>query len=238
MSHTKRLSTVDTIRIARAHVSRFSSHDTIDISMLNSFSRDVCFSLSDKEVKDVELVVLLLASAVEVSNQQFDRASRILRLCDFFSPNNGSSVQRMVHYFSKAPQEKIDQETGANKSNLRENKSGELLPLDEDPLCSTLTLIECYKKLPSAQVTMFARIQAIVEHRASARKVHYIDLAIRVGSACTALMQAPAIGNEVPLELLKVTAMRTTEERIIEETGKRLACFSESLDIDIPFSFK
>ncbi|GKV06499.1 hypothetical protein SLEP1_g18393 [Rubroshorea leprosula] len=56
---------MNTIRIAGAHVSRFSLDDTIDISMLNSFFRDVCFSLSDKEIKDVELVVLLLASAEE-----------------------------------------------------------------------------------------------------------------------------------------------------------------------------
>ncbi|GLT28955.1 hypothetical protein SLA2020_038550 [Shorea laevis] len=49
-------------------------------------------------------------------------------------------------------------------------------------------------------------------------------------------MQALAFRNEVPLELLKVTALGTKEENLIEETGKRLACFAQSLNI--PFSFK
>ncbi|GLT28957.1 hypothetical protein SLA2020_038570 [Shorea laevis] len=63
-----------------------------------------------------------------------------------------------------------------------------------------------------------------------------MDLAVRTGGQCTALMQALAIENEVPLELLKVTATGTTEEKIIDDTGKRLACLAESLNI--PFSLK
>ncbi|GKV06494.1 hypothetical protein SLEP1_g18388 [Rubroshorea leprosula] len=102
MNKTKRLSTVDIIKIARAHVSRFSFHDTVDISMLNGFFRGVCFGLSDKEIKNVELAVLPLASSEKVSDHQFDQASRILKLCEFLSSKNGSSVQRMVYYFSKA----------------------------------------------------------------------------------------------------------------------------------------
>ncbi|GLT28954.1 hypothetical protein SLA2020_038540 [Shorea laevis] len=236
MDETKRLSTVDIIEIARAHVNRFTFQDIVDISMVNSFFCGDCFDLSDKEIKDVELVVLLLASAEKVSKQQFDQASRILKVCDFLSSNNGSSVQRMVHYYTKALQEKIDQETGANTSNIRETKNGGLLLSDENTVCMKPALIKCYEMLPFVQVSVLAGIQAIVEHVASARKVHYIDLAIRTGGQCTALMQALAIRNEVPLELLKVTAIGTAEEAKIEETGKRLACFAESLNI--PFSFK
>ncbi|GKV53878.1 hypothetical protein SLEP1_g60391, partial [Rubroshorea leprosula] len=207
MDETKRLSTVDIIEIQRAHVNRFTFQDTVDISMLNSFFCGDCFDLSDKEIKDVELVVLLLASA----------------------------EKRMVHYYTKALQEKIDRETGANTSNIREIKNGGLLLSDENTVCMKPALIKCYEMLPFVQVSVLAGIQAIVEHVASARKVHYIDLAIRTGEQCTASMQALAIRNGVPLELLKVTAIGTAEEEKIE-TGKRLACFAESLNI--PSSFK
>ncbi|GKV53600.1 hypothetical protein SLEP1_g60119, partial [Rubroshorea leprosula] len=132
-----------------------------------------------KEIKDVELVVLLLASAEKVSNKQFDQAGRVLEMCDFSSSNNGSSVQSMVHYYTKALHQKIDRETGANTSKIRKSEKTELLPSNENPFCLKPTSTKCYEMLPIAQVSVFAGIQAIVEHVASARKVHCIDLAIR-----------------------------------------------------------
>ncbi|GLU08503.1 hypothetical protein SLE2022_254110 [Rubroshorea leprosula] len=135
MDEAQRLSTVDIIRIARAHFTRFSFHDNVDISMLNSFFSSPGSGLSEKEIKDVKLAVLLLASAEKFSDQHFDQASRILNLCDFLSPNNGSSVQRMVYYFGKALREKIDRETGATKSKIRESKTAEQLLSDESTVC-------------------------------------------------------------------------------------------------------
>ncbi|GKV53602.1 hypothetical protein SLEP1_g60121 [Rubroshorea leprosula] len=123
--------------------------------MLNSFFSGDCFDLSDKEIKDVELVVLLLASAEKFR------------------------LQSMVHYYTKALHQKIDRETGANTSKIRKSEKTELLPSNENPFCLKPTSTKCYEMLPIAQVSVFAGIQAIVEHVASARKVHCIDLAIR-----------------------------------------------------------
>ena len=69
-----------------------------------------------------------------------------------------------------------------------------------------------------------------------ARKIHIVDLVIQNGMQWTVLMQALATRYEYPLELLKIIAVGTTSKHIIERTGKRLASFSETMNI--AFSFK
>ncbi|XWS53528.1 hypothetical protein CRYUN_Cryun10bG0009100 [Craigia yunnanensis] len=235
MTSIHELSAASLLKIARANFSKLSSLECFDLSVLKKFFDGGCFNLSGNEIKDVELATLLLASADKVGNRQFDHARKFLNLCDFLSSIAGSSIQRVVHYFSKALREKIDGETGATTSKARESREGELSHPYETIVSSNPALITCFLKVPLIQVAQFVGVQAIIENVASAKKVHCIDLAIRSGAQCTALMQALATRDECPIELLKVTAVGTTSQTKMEETGKRLACFAEALNI--PFLF-
>ncbi|XVE65523.1 hypothetical protein DITRI_Ditri08aG0006600 [Diplodiscus trichospermus] len=230
-----KLSAASLMEIARASFSNISSLECFDLTALNKFFDGALLNLSGDESKDIELAILLLASADKLGNLQFDHAGKLLNLCDFLSTNAGSSIQRMVHYFSKGLREKIDAATGATTSMARESREGELSHPDETLVSLNPALITCSLKLPFVQVTQFAGVQAIIESVASAKKVHFIDLAIRSGAQCTALMQALATRHECPIELLKVTAVGTTLQNKMKETGKRLACFAEALNI--PFLF-
>ncbi|KAA8533042.1 hypothetical protein F0562_032842 [Nyssa sinensis] len=51
-------------------------------------------------------------SLIRNSQQHFDRATKLLNRFDELSSSTGNPVQRVVYYFSKAIQEKLDQATG------------------------------------------------------------------------------------------------------------------------------
>ncbi|XWS08500.1 hypothetical protein CRYUN_Cryun40dG0007800 [Craigia yunnanensis] len=184
------------IKIERASFNKISSLECFYLSVLNEFFYGGCFNISGDEIKDVELAILLLASSDKVGNRQFDHARKFLNLCDFLSSNAGSSIQRVVHYFSKALREKTDGETGATASKARESREGELSHPDETIVSLNPALITCSLKLPFIQVTQFAGLQAIIENVASAKKVHFIDLAIRSGDNAQ-------FSNIVPHKVLK-----------------------------------
>jgi len=226
------------MRVAEARFIRFSSQNCIDDHQFHSMPKHVFssapFGLSCQETKDVELACLLLGSAEKVSKQEFDEGSGLLKLCDFLSSRTGTSVQRTVHYFAKALQERIDRQTG--RTALKGLNSNEEHASHHEEEYGNPTLISCYLQLPFSQVTQFARIQAMVESVASAKKIHYIDLAIRNGLQSIVLMQALATREEFPVEILKITAVGTTSGNKIEETGNRLARFAQTLNL--PFSFK
>lgn len=107
----QKLPTEDILRLAGEIFILFSSQRVNDLSMLNHPFPSSCLDLSNDESEDVELVQNLLASAEKVGQQQYDRASKLLSLCDL-SSNTGNPVQRVVYYFSEALREKIDRETG------------------------------------------------------------------------------------------------------------------------------
>ncbi|GLU08505.1 hypothetical protein SLE2022_254130 [Rubroshorea leprosula] len=75
-------------------------------------------------------------------------------------------------------------------------------------------MVACHEETPFSQVTQFARIQAIVENVAEAKKVLIIDLCILIGVQWTAFMEALASQNGCPLELLKIPAIGTTSKDI------------------------
>ncbi|XP_059459964.1 protein SCARECROW-like [Corylus avellana] len=205
-------------------VRRLSAEDVMKIAKEVLIQNHV-FGLSHQETIDVELACLLLASAEKVAKQEHDEGSRLLSLCDFLSSKTGSSVQRTVHYFTKALQQRIDREAGGNALKGSKSSSEE----EETMAYGNLTIIACYLHLPFSQITQFAGIQAIVESVASVKRVHYIDLAIRTGAQCIVLMQALATRHGCPIELLKVTAIGISSKQRIEETGKRLARFADTL---------
>ncbi|KAL0368175.1 UNVERIFIED_CONTAM: Scarecrow-like protein 18 [Sesamum calycinum] len=78
-------------------------------------------------------------------------------------------------------------------------------------------------------------MQTVIEHVAEARKVHVIDLGIRSGLQCTILMHALAAGQERNLQQLRITAVGTRSRPTIEQTGRQLMAFAESLNLNFSF---
>ncbi|XWS14184.1 hypothetical protein CRYUN_Cryun36dG0101800 [Craigia yunnanensis] len=212
----RKLSTEEVMRVAGEMFIQ-SSCQTIDSISMHGHPFNLSFSgLSDQETRDVELAVILLAAAEKVGYQQYDRASRLLKQCDYMSSKTGNPVQRVIYYFSEALREKIERETGRTSSKGLRRKP--LFNFDEAMMRPNPTSLACHEDLPFSQITQFAGIQAIVENVAEEKRIHIIDLAIRNGVPWTVLMQALASRYECPLELLKVTAVATNAKHLIEGT--------------------
>lgn len=190
--------------------------------------------LSDEEKRDVEVIQLLLASAEKVGQQQFDLASILLNQCDVYSSNKGNPVQRLVYYFSAALRERINQEGGSITSNdSGKMKSVEIKEVSTKPNPVILAL---HQKVPFCQVSQFTATNVIIENVAYAKKIHIIELEIRNGSQCAIFMQALAGRLECPVEHLKVTAVGITSKTKIEETGKWLMSFAQSMNLSFSFN--
>ncbi|KAL0457486.1 UNVERIFIED_CONTAM: Scarecrow-like protein 4 [Sesamum latifolium] len=161
----------------------------------------------------VQLVQNLLACADKVGEKQYERARNLLLECDRMSSPGGTPVQRLVFYFTEALYEKIDRETGR----ITPKGLGKKV---EDPLQALKSpdtiLITFHKELPN-----FAAL---------------IDLEIRKGIQCTILMQALAARSENPIEHLKITAVAIKSKSSIEETGRQLTSFAQSLDLKFSFN--
>ncbi|WCJ23341.1 GRAS family transcription factor family protein [Euphorbia peplus] len=234
ISGTSRLATHKIMKVSRETFDRLSSQQYIDMSVVKNFFGSAQFNLSDEEIKDVELALVLIASAHKVSDKHFHDARRLLNLCDFLSSYSGNSVQRVVHYFTKGLQERIARETGMISPDTKGIKLWHPHQPTEgvDP-----AFLSCCMQLPCVQIAHFAAIQSVIDSFASARKVHFIDLVIRGGEHCPVLMQALANRKENPVEFLKITAVVIPEtKQRIEEIGKCLTGLAESLNL--PFSFR
>ncbi|KAK3008168.1 hypothetical protein RJ639_013980 [Escallonia herrerae] len=230
----RKLSTEAIIRFAGEKFIQSSSQRVDDLSVFshpfsNSFS-----GASEAEMRDVELVQYLLASAEKVGQQQFERASKLLNQCGDLSFSKGNPIERLVYHFSEALQERIDRKTGRiTSTNLRKKQMYEL---EESIINSTPSVIQFHQQVPFYQVTQFTGIQAIVENVEGAKRVHVIDLEIRNGIQCTVLMQALAARAECPLEHLKITAVGTTSKPQIDEIGERLKSFAQSMSLSFSFN--
>ena len=143
--------------------------------------------VSEEETRDVELVHLLLSAAEKVGEQQYDHASRLLLRCKWISCTRGNPVQRVVFHFAEALQERIDKESG--RVSMKEFKRYDDFSLQ---MCTNLTFVTSYQKLPFCQIVVFTGIEAIVENVALEPKVHLIDIGIRCGVHWTILMKALA----------------------------------------------
>ncbi|KAF5462414.1 hypothetical protein F2P56_018420 [Juglans regia] len=192
-------------------------------------------ALSEDEKRDVELVQLLLSAAEKVGYQQHDHASRLLLHCEWISSAGCNSVQRVVFHFTLALRERIAKESGGSVK-IAKGGCKQINDVIDEDLGSNPSLLAFYKQLPFVQITLFAGIQAISESVALERKVHLIDIGIRYGVQWTLLMQALADRKDFPVELLKITAVGSTGNERIEETGKRLESVAQSMNL--PFSFK
>ncbi|XP_016488314.1 scarecrow-like protein 18 [Nicotiana tabacum] len=189
-------------------------------------------SLSEKDSRNVELVECLLSCAEKVEQKQYDRAIKLLNECDKLSSKTGNPVQRLVYYFSRALRERVDKEIGKNST-----KSLEIYGMRDlqEALRSINQCTIAVQDMPLCQVIKFAGIQAIVENVRNSKKIHIIDLEIKMGVQWTILIQALVTHqqeSQSPFEYLKITALGNTQSRIkLEETGKRLMRFAESLNL-------
>ncbi|WCJ23337.1 hypothetical protein M5689_005369 [Euphorbia peplus] len=234
MAGVNRLSTHEIMKVSKETFRKLSSQQYIDISTVQKFFGCAQFDLSDEEVKDVQLALVLMASAHKVSDKNFDDARRLLNLCDFLSSCKGTSVQRVVHYFTKALQERIGRETGTISPGSKEAK---LFHPHHPTKGVDPAFISCCLQLPCIRISHFAAIQAVLDSLASAKRVHFIDLAISCGVHCPVLLQALANRQERPVEFLKITAIGTpATKQKIEEIGKCLTCLAETLNLPFLFS--
>lgn len=225
------LSTEEILRIAGARFIQSYPQQAASNPFEWTFS-----GLSREETKDVQLVELLLASAEKVGCQQHGSASRLLNFCDNLASKTGNPVQRVVYYFCEALRERIDRETGRTTAKGLA-KNIESFDIDKAMMIPDGPKLAFHQGLPFSQVEKFAGIQAIIENIAESNKVHVIDLRIANGVQWIALMQALASRHEYsPIELFKITAIGTNAKHAMEETGKWLSNFANTLNI--PFSFK
>lgn len=228
------LSTSETMRIASTRFIQSSSGAADDLVLLGR-PYDYYFScLSEDEIRNVQLAEILLAAAEKVGCQQFDAARESLDQCDELCCSTGNPVERVVYYFSEALREKIDRETGRVSIKGLGNRMN--LDLDEDIMWPSPPLIVNHQLVPFSQILQFPAIQTMVENVAEAKKVHVVDFGIWSGVQWMVLMQALVARRECSLELLKITAIGTCSQQVIEDTGKRLETFAQLFNV--PFSFK
>ncbi|MED6147661.1 hypothetical protein PIB30_045829 [Stylosanthes scabra] len=238
-SENQRLSTEEIMRVAGARYVHYSAHwNNDDFSIpTHHYGLDIG-NLSEQENRDVELAQFLLAAAERVGCHQFERASRLLLHCQWKSDVNANAAQRVIFHFAEALRERINKETGRTEvgitSSCYDNQNQETEMLQKMSINGSLN---CHQKMPFNQVMQFTGVQTMVEHLASETKIHLIDLDIKSGAQCTALMQALVERKECCVESLKVSAIGTSSyKNKIEDTGQRLTCFAESLNL--PFSYK
>ncbi|MFS7914693.1 putative transcription factor GRAS family [Helianthus anomalus] len=232
----RKLSTDDVIRLGgERFIQSRSSSSMNDMLILTHPYVDSFSRLSDQELKDVQLIEIFLLSSEKVTQQQFERSSKLLDWCDALSSSLGNPIQRVVYYFSKALREKIDKET--RQINLFTGPAEKhAYDMEERLMNTTTNLMAIYQKLPFYQAGHFSGVQALLDQVSRSRRVHVIDLSIRHGVQIMILMQALASQHDFPIKHLKVTAVGTGFEEKIKQTGDRLKSFSESMDLSFSFN--
>ncbi|KAM7258455.1 hypothetical protein ACFE04_014196 [Oxalis oulophora] len=224
----RKLSTVEIMKSAAQQFIQFASQGSFS-GLYPVFS-----GLSIDESNDVELAQFLLAAAEKIGYQQYERAIRLLNQCDQLSSDTGNPVERVVYYFSEALRERIDRETG--RVTLKGLGKKQSFNMEEAFTSPNSCILAWHNEIPFYQVFNFTGIQAIIEEFSESTKIHVVDLAIRNGAQWTVLMQA--LGSRydhLPVESLKITAIGISKRDAIDDTGKRLKNFAETLNL--PFKF-
>uniref|UniRef100_A0A7N0UFL6 Uncharacterized protein n=1 Tax=Kalanchoe fedtschenkoi TaxID=63787 RepID=A0A7N0UFL6_KALFE len=229
------LSTAEIFRVAGEMFIQSSSQGVSDRSV-GSHLTDLHFcSISEEQIKDVQLAMSIFLAAEGVAFQQFERATRLLNHCDMLVAQDGSTVQRVVYYFSEALRERIDRISGncslKGLGKLQDFNIEEAMIMSPNPFC-----LSFHRQTPFSQACQFAAVQSILENVGHAKKVHVIDFGIKCGVQWTILMQALATRGALTLELLKITAVSTASKQSVEDTGSRLANFAHSLNLTFAFS--
>ncbi|KAM0050858.1 putative transcription factor GRAS family [Helianthus debilis subsp. tardiflorus] len=231
----KKLSTDEVIRLGGERFIQSRSSTSMSISShayMDSFS-----GLSDQQLKDVQLIEILLLSSEKLTQQQFEKSSTLLDWCDELSSSLGNPIQRVVYYFSKALRAKIDKE--ARRMGLFTGPTMDHVFDMEGTIMSTTStrsLISIYQKLPFYQAGRFSGVAALMDQLSRSKRVHVIDLSIRHGIQILILMQSLASQHGFRIKHLRVTAVGTGFEEKIKQTGDRLKSFAESMYLSFSFS--
>ncbi|KAI4310773.1 hypothetical protein MLD38_035723 [Melastoma candidum] len=220
----RRLSTEEIMKVAGARFVQFQDQRDSYFSMLTYPFGSSFSELSEEDMKEVELSQLLLAAAEKVGEQNFDRASRLLSYCELLASKRSTPAQRIVLCFAEALHERIETAQGRKAP-----------PITDSCLKTGLLSLTCHRQLPFTQITQFTAVQALVEHTATATRIHVVDLALRSGIQMIVLMQALLERKGKPVELLKVTAIAITEREKVEESGKRLISTAKTMGLNFSF---
>ncbi|KAG8389564.1 hypothetical protein BUALT_Bualt02G0242300 [Buddleja alternifolia] len=223
---SQKLSTYQILKMAGERFVSFSSQKIVHVKTLYTGLSLAGLSFEDKQ--DVKLAQLLLRAAEKVGQKEFDRAKKLLSRCQCVASNEGTSVQRVVFYFSEALLERINKET----LNSEEFKGSVI-----NEACvkrNVQAFAAMHQKLPFFQVIHFTAVQTILDNIETKSKVlHLIDFQILTGTHWAAFMQAI---TEHEIGHLKITAVETVDNRGAEKTGKFLQSFASYLNLS--FSYK
>ncbi|XP_016493163.1 DELLA protein RGL1-like [Nicotiana tabacum] len=229
----QKLSAMQIMKLAGERFIQFSSNKFININNLLHPYGSALSNLSPDDNQDVELAQILLAAAEKVSDQQYDRARKMLSQCQPLASNTGNPAQRAVFYFAQALEERIDRETGRLMPKTHSVETDGSICIASRFDASHLAF---HQEVPFTQVVHFTGIQAILESVATKPKVHLVDFLIRTGVQWASLIQAAAERKDNPIEHMKITVIESVNKERVEETGKSLESFAKSLNF--PLSFK
>ncbi|GLJ57430.1 hypothetical protein SUGI_1328520 [Cryptomeria japonica] len=196
--------------------------------------------MNGEEEKGPELVQLLLESAQMIGEGKYDHAVGLVSKCQNSSCQLGNPTQRLSNYMCSALQDRIKRQTQGMLNNGAKtvpdfafNIDGEF---DKTEFCSLLAYSN--RVLPYINVMQFTSVQAIIDVVGNARRIHVIDLGMRIGSHWTVLMEYlshRSVSSSIHrLQLLKITAVGMNGEEL-RKSGKRLQQLAKSLAI--PFSY-
>lgn len=191
----QKLSTVEIMKIARSgYINQTSDYLS---TLIKPFYGDQS-SISSKAAEDLELALILFASAEKVANLEFDRAIKLLTMCFHLASPMGNSVQRVVYYFAEALQERIARQKRIILSKSRESNKKWISNLDMSIMSVCASTLAYKQELPFVLVIESVGIQAILESVALAKRIHLVDLGHRSGAQWSSLMQALAVRDECP----------------------------------------
>ncbi|XP_027124119.1 DELLA protein RGL1-like [Coffea arabica] len=230
-SQGRRLSLGEIIRAAGERYIQFSTKNVDGFSGLIHPYASTITDISVAETADVELVQFLLIAAECVGHKKFDLASGLITRCLCIASDSGNAAQRIVFHFAEALQHRIDMQTGKITPERIIERFAYARNLELD---FNLSFLACHQAIPFTQVTQFAAMQAIIDNVKSATKIHLVDLHIRSGVQWTVLMQALVERDDPPA--LRITAVGTMNKQRMEETGKRLISFAQSLNLSLSFN--
>lgn len=212
--------------VARARAPSFS---IVKIIKLAESERGNELSVSDQTLsKEVRLVQNLLSCAESIAEKQHERAVGFLKVCGEMSSAAGTPIQRLAFYFSEALRLKIgegDREEKRNRAMLFE------------PAKFVDSMPTYFKQFPVSQISNLVGSQTILRYLHKARRVHVVDLEIRSGVHWVQFMQDVAARRDHhPIRHLRITAVgEASKESILEETGRQLASFAESVNLKFTF---
>ncbi|CAM6025732.1 unnamed protein product [Sphagnum balticum] len=195
-----------------------------------------------EENTGLDLVHLLLGCAEAIEACDFDVGHAVLTRLRAKSSPHGDPMKRIAFYFADALGDRLAKEFAAMNSSRttalidKPAESAAITPAtaSSSALESDLAYQASYELLPFEKFTHFTGNQAILEAMLEHPKLHIVDLAIRQGLQWPGFIQALAVRRGGPPRLLRITAVGL-DVSALQQTGKRLAHFAESLQV--PFEY-